>query len=147
MNNHQKTSADCICLSLHVMSIFSLLLLLLLSVDLLSAEFAAVRNSALSKLTASSFYVSLHTKYITLKNTHTHTHTHLTSLFPGLPGKAGTRKVKPIRILLKQEPVTLKKLRLKQRTAQHTQPRLYNGLRYVPEKLPIPLGGGVVGLA
>jgi len=54
------------------MSIFSLLLLLLLSVDLLSAEFAAVRNSALSKLTASSFYVSLHTKYITLKNTHTH---------------------------------------------------------------------------
>ena len=58
------------------MSIFSLLLLLLLSVDLLSAEFAAVRNSALSKLTASSFYVSLHTKYITLKNTHTHTHTH-----------------------------------------------------------------------
>ena len=32
-----------------------------------------------------------------------HTHTHLTALFPGLPGWAGTRKVKPIWILLKQE--------------------------------------------
>jgi len=33
----------------------------------------------------------------------THTHTHLTALFPGLPGWAGIRKVKPIWILLKQE--------------------------------------------
>ena len=32
-----------------------------------------------------------------------HTHTHLTALFPGLPRWAGTRKVKPICILLKQE--------------------------------------------
>ena len=31
--------------------------------------------------------------------------THLTALFPGLPGWAGTRKVKPIWILLKQETV------------------------------------------
>ena len=37
---------------------------------------------------------------------HTHTHTHLTALFPGLPGWAGTRKVKPIWILLKQETVS-----------------------------------------
>ena len=36
-------------------------------------------------------------------HTHTHTHTCLTVLFPGLPGWAGTRKVKPIWILLKQE--------------------------------------------
>jgi len=28
-------------------------------------------------------------------HTHTHTHTHLTALCPGLPGWAGTRKVKP----------------------------------------------------
>ena len=34
---------------------------------------------------------------------HTHTHTRLTALFSGLPGWAGTRKVKPIWILLKQE--------------------------------------------
>jgi len=32
----------------------------------------------------------------------TYTHTRLTALFPGLPGWAGTRKVKPIWILLKQ---------------------------------------------
>ena len=32
----------------------------------------------------------------------THTHARLTALFPGLPTSAGTRKVKPIWILLKQ---------------------------------------------
>jgi len=37
---------------------------------------------------------------------YTHTHTRLTALFPGLPRWAGTRKVKPIWILLKQETVT-----------------------------------------
>ena len=36
----------------------------------------------------------------------THTHIRLTALFPGLPGWAGTRKVKPIWILLKQEIVS-----------------------------------------
>ena len=36
---------------------------------------------------------------------HTHTHIRLTVLFPGLPRWAGTRKVKPIWILLKQETV------------------------------------------
>ena len=36
----------------------------------------------------------------------THTHTRLTALFPGLPRSAGTRKVKPIWILLKQETVS-----------------------------------------
>ena len=37
---------------------------------------------------------------------HTHTHTRLMALFPGLSGWAGTRKVKPIWILLKQETVS-----------------------------------------
>ena len=41
-----------------------------------------------------------------LPATHTHTHTHLTAIFPGLPRWAGTRKVKPIWILLKQETVS-----------------------------------------
>ena len=36
----------------------------------------------------------------------THTHTHLTALCLGLPRWAGTRKVKPIWILLKQETVS-----------------------------------------
>ena len=35
-----------------------------------------------------------------------HTHTRLTAFFPGLPGWAGTRKAKPIWILLKQETVS-----------------------------------------
>jgi len=39
-------------------------------------------------------------------HTHTHTHTRLTALFPGLPDSAGTRKVKPIWIILKQETVS-----------------------------------------
>ena len=38
--------------------------------------------------------------------THTHTHTRLTALCPGLLGWAGTRQVKPIWILLKQETVS-----------------------------------------
>ena len=37
---------------------------------------------------------------------HTHTHTRLTAIFPGLPRSAGTRKAKPIWILLKQETVS-----------------------------------------
>ena len=40
------------------------------------------------------------------RSTHTHTHTRLMALFPGLPGSAGTRKAKPIWILLKQETVS-----------------------------------------
>ena len=37
---------------------------------------------------------------------HTHTHTRLMALCPGLPGWAGTRMVKPIWLLLKQETVS-----------------------------------------
>ena len=39
-------------------------------------------------------------------NTHTHTHHRLTALCPRLPGWAGTRKVKSIWILLKQQTVS-----------------------------------------
>jgi len=39
-------------------------------------------------------------------HTHTHTHTRLTAICPGLPGSAGTRKVKPIWILQKLETVS-----------------------------------------
>jgi len=49
-------------------------------------------------------YSKHHTSYtLTHAHTHTRTHTRLTAPFPGLPGRAGTRKVKPIWILLKQE--------------------------------------------
>ena len=44
--------------------------------------------------------------FLVYRYTHTHTHTRLTALFPGLPWWAGTRKVKPIWILLEQETVS-----------------------------------------
>jgi len=49
-----------------------------------------------------------HKKYTVHVYTHIHTHTHsrLKALFPGLPGWAGTRKVKPIWLLVKQETVS-----------------------------------------
>jgi len=52
----------------------------------------------------STDHSSLVSSVIIKKNTHTHTH--LTALFPGPPRRAGTRKVKPIWILLKQETVS-----------------------------------------
>jgi len=47
-------------------------------------------------------------RHTVLIHTHTHTHTHKrsTALCPGLPGWAGTRKVKPIWTLPKQETVS-----------------------------------------
>jgi len=56
-----------------------------------------------------SVFLWLHTTVLYFRivhslTTHTHAHTHLRlmALFPGLPGWAGTRMVKPIWILLKQ---------------------------------------------
>jgi len=40
------------------------------------------------------------TYYKFIRSVQTHAHTRLTALLPGLPGWAGTRKVKPIWILL-----------------------------------------------
>ena len=45
-----------------------------------------------------SIYLHITSRHIV---THTHTHTRLAALCPGLSGWAGTRKVKPICILLK----------------------------------------------
>ena len=44
---------------------------------------------------------------IVFTNLHTHTHNRLTALCQGLPGWAGTRKVKPVWIFLKQETVSI----------------------------------------
>ena len=52
----------------------------------------------------SSNTIHLYYRFYLLQNTHTHTR--LTALCPGLPGWAGTRKVKPMWILLKQETVS-----------------------------------------
>jgi len=54
--------------------------------------------------------VGLNSQFISIFNTRTHArthaHTHVYGHFPGLPRWAGTRKVKPIWILLKQETVS-----------------------------------------
>ena len=76
-----------------------------------------------------------------VQDTHTHTHTHLTALFPGLPGWAGTRKVKPIWILLKQETVSGSGIswavcKSAPRSRQITMPAPHRSVFYRPDALP-----------
>ena len=75
------------------------------------------------------------------EGTHTHTHTRLTALFPGLPGCAGTRKVKPIWILLKQETVSGSGIswaicKSAPRSRQITTPAPHHSVFYRPDVLP-----------
>jgi len=59
------------------------------------------------RMLMSSLHEAVDDAVIWLESTVTaNTHTRLTALCPGLPGWAGTRKVKPIWILLKQETVS-----------------------------------------
>jgi len=72
---------------------------------------------------------------------HTHTHTRLTALFPGLPGWAGTRKVKPILILVKQETVSGSGIswatcKSASRSRQITMPVPHHSSFYRPDALP-----------
>ena len=62
-----------------------------------SYQFSRQRPCCIQHLLQKFFLSSWATKRIQ------NTHTHLTALCPGLPGWAGTRKVKPVWILLKQE--------------------------------------------
>ena len=71
---------------------------------------------------------------------HTHTFTCLTALFPGLPRWAGTRKLKPMWILLKQEIVSgsgislaiCKSARRSRQPRQHPTTQFF----YRPDALP-----------
>jgi len=70
-----------------------------------------------------------------------HTHTHLTALFQGLPGWAGTRTVKPIWILLKQETVSGSGIiwaicKSAPRSRQITMPAPQHSVFYRPDALP-----------
>ena len=70
-----------------------------------------------------------------------HTHTRLTTLCPGLPGWAGTRKVKPIWILLKQEAVSGSGIgwaigKSAPRSRQITTPAPHHSVSYRPDALP-----------
>ena len=71
----------------------------------------------------------------------THTHTRLTTLCPGLPGWADTRKVKPIWILLKQEIVSGSGIswaicKSALRSRQITTPVPHHSVFYRPDALP-----------
>ena len=73
---------------------------------------------------------------------HQHTHTRLMALFPGLPGSAGTRKVKPIWILLKQETVsgsgiTWAMCKSAPRSRPITTPAPHHSVFYRPDALPV----------
>ena len=75
------------------------------------------------------------------KFTSLHTHTRLTALFPGLPGWAGTRKVKPIWILLKQVTVSGSGIswaicKSASRSRQITTPAPHHSVFYRPCALP-----------
>jgi len=70
-----------------------------------------------------------------------HTHTRLTALCPGLPGWAGTRKVKPIWILLKQETVSGSDIswaicQSAPCSRQITTPASHHSVFYRPDALP-----------
>jgi len=74
--------------------------------------------------------------------THTHTYTRLTALCPGLPGWTGTRKVKPISILLKQETVSGSGIhwavcKSAPRSRQITMPAPHRSVFYRPDALPV----------
>ena len=69
------------------------------------------------------------------------THTRLTAIWPGLPGSAGTRKVKPIWILLKQETVSGSGISWASRkSAPHSRPIAtpapHHSVFYRPDALP-----------
>jgi len=74
-------------------------------------------------------------------SSHTHTHTRLTALCPGLPGWAGTRKVKPIWILLEQEIVSGSDIswaicKSAPSARQITTPAPHHSVFYRPDALP-----------
>jgi len=71
----------------------------------------------------------------------THTHTRLTALCLGLPSWAGTRKVKPIWILLKQETVSGSGIswaiyKSSPRSGQVSTPASHRSVFYRPDDLP-----------
>ena len=76
----------------------------------------------------------------TVRQTYIHTYTRLTAVFPGLPGWASTRKVKPIWILLKQETVSGSGIswaicKSAPRSGQITTPAPHHSVFYRPDAL------------
>ena len=91
---------------------------------------------------AQFLYLHSHLNYYTHTHTHKHTHTRLTALCPGLPGWAGTRKMKPIWILLKQETVSGRGIcwaicKSAPRSRQITMSAPHRSVFYRPDALPV----------
>ena len=81
------------------------------------------------------------TEGISTEGFYTHTHTRLTALFPGLPGWAGTRKVTPIWIFVKQETVSGSGIswavcKSAPSSRQITMPAPHYSVFYRPDALP-----------
>ena len=94
--------------------------------------------SHVAMLSYHSHLVQIHLKS---DDWHTHTHTRLVALFPGLPGWASTRKVKPIWILLKQETVSGRGIswaicKSAPRSRQITMPAPHHSVFCRPDALP-----------
>jgi len=93
------------------------------------------------------FSVGYEKKWSTAAHTHTHghghTHTHtFNGRFPGIPGWVGTRKVKPIWILLKQKIVSgsgisWAKCKSAPRSRQITKPAPHHSVFYRPDALSV----------
>ena len=80
--------------------------------------------------------------YVDASHAHTHTKTRLTALCPRLPVWPGTRKVKPIWILLKQETVSGSGTswaicKSAPRSRQITTPAPHHSVFYRPDALPV----------
>jgi len=108
--------------------------------SIVSSKWGACRNWCLFSRIINRF-VERHKVVTSELLNNTHRHTHLTALCPGLPGWAGTRKIKPIWILLKQETVSgsgisCARCKCAPHSRQITTPAPYHSDFYRPDALP-----------
>ena len=102
---------------------------------------SSIFSFGLTEGNQSSDYQENHRLMFLWSYTYIHTHTRLMFLFPGLPGWAGTRKVKPIWILLKQETVSGSGIswaicKSAPCSRQITTPAPHHSVFYRPDALP-----------
>ena len=103
---------------------------------------ALMENSSPHEMSLVQFPSSF-SKFINQVLSFTNPHTPLTALFPEIPGWAGTRKVKPIWISLKQETVSGSGIswaicKSASRSRQITTPAPHHSVFYRPDALPAP---------
>jgi len=103
--------------------------------DLVRAQYENCLQHVRAIYCTSVLHTHTHTR------THAHTHTRLTALFPGIPRWAGTRKAKPIWILLEQETVSGSGIswairKSAPRSRQITMPAPHFSVFYRPDALP-----------